>query len=143
MNSLFYLTINLNDFKTFFNLLFHYRRLTRSKRDKPKSVELYNQIGNFWRVKGDTQKCIECFRRALAVSPNNAEVLLNLVIFLFFFFLIKLFCRPQSLFFPLFKACPQFLIMEIYTLKPLKLRIFKLLQSLGQALRPASMHTPS
>ena len=55
-------------------------RLKRSKRDKPKSVELYNQIGNFWRVKGDTQKSIECFRRALAVSPNNAEVLLNLVI---------------------------------------------------------------
>lgn len=45
---------------------------------KPKSVQLYNQIGNFWRIKGDAQKSIECFRRALAVSPHNAEVLLNL-----------------------------------------------------------------
>jgi hypothetical protein len=35
------------------------------------------------RVKGDTQRSIECFRRALAVSPNNAEVLLNLVLFTF------------------------------------------------------------
>lgn len=45
---------------------------------KPKSVQLYNQIGNFWRIKGDAQRSIECFRRALAVSPHNAEVLLNL-----------------------------------------------------------------
>ena len=41
---------------------------------KPKSLQLYNQIGNFWRVKGDASKAIECFRRSLAVSPNNAEV---------------------------------------------------------------------
>ena len=41
---------------------------------KPKSLQLYNQIGNFWRVKGDAAKAIECFRRSLAVSPNNAEV---------------------------------------------------------------------
>ena len=33
---------------------------------------------NFWRIRGDTQKSIECFRRALAVSPNNADILLNL-----------------------------------------------------------------
>ena len=45
---------------------------------KPKSVQLYNQIGNFWRIKGNAQRSIECFRRALAVSPHNAEVLLNL-----------------------------------------------------------------
>lgn len=54
------------------------KRLKRAKREKPKSVELYNQIGNFWRIRGDTQKSIECFRRALAVSPNNADILLNL-----------------------------------------------------------------
>ena len=59
------------------------RKLKKSKRDKPKSVDLYNQIGNFWRVKGDTHKSIECFRRALAVSPNNAEILLNLARVLF------------------------------------------------------------
>ncbi|XP_003399015.1 uncharacterized protein LOC100647273 [Bombus terrestris] len=54
------------------------KRLMKAKREKPKSVQLYNQIGNFWRIKGDAQKSIECFRRALAVSPHNAEVLLNL-----------------------------------------------------------------
>lgn len=50
---------------------------------KPKSVSLYNQIGNFWRIKGDASRAIECFRRALAVSPHNAEVLLNLARVLF------------------------------------------------------------
>lgn len=50
------------------------RKLKKAKREKPKSVQLYNQIGNFWRLKGDTYKSIECFRRALAVSPHNAEV---------------------------------------------------------------------
>jgi len=44
---------------------------------------VYNQIGNFWRIKGDTQKSIECFRRALALSPNNSDVLLNLARVLF------------------------------------------------------------
>jgi len=41
---------------------------------KPSSVQLYNQIGNFWRIKGHTLRAIECFRRALAVAPNNPEV---------------------------------------------------------------------
>lgn len=50
------------------------KRLKKAKREKPKSVQLYNQIGNFWRIKGDTRLSIECFRRALAVSPYNAEV---------------------------------------------------------------------
>merc|ERR1719282_2321693 len=59
------------------------RRLKKSKREKPKSVEMYNQIANFWRIKGDTRASIECFRRALAVSPNNAEILLNLARVLF------------------------------------------------------------
>ncbi|XP_013140282.1 PREDICTED: uncharacterized protein LOC106104699 [Papilio polytes] len=59
------------------------KRLKKAKREKPKSVQLYNQIGNFWRIKGDTRLSIECFRRALAVSPYNAEVLLNLARVLF------------------------------------------------------------
>ncbi|GBP14155.1 hypothetical protein EVAR_102820_1 [Eumeta japonica] len=50
------------------------KRLKKAKREKPKSVQLYNQIGNFWRIKGDTRQSIECFRRALAVSPYNAEI---------------------------------------------------------------------
>ena len=44
---------------------------------------MYNQIGNFWRIKGDTQRSIECFRRALALAPNNSDVLLNLARVLF------------------------------------------------------------
>ncbi|XP_037076006.1 uncharacterized protein LOC119097080 isoform X1 [Pollicipes pollicipes] len=59
------------------------RKLRRSKREKPKSLQLYNQIGNFWRIKGDASKAIECYRRSLAVSPNNAEVLLSLARVLF------------------------------------------------------------
>ncbi|XP_023951887.2 uncharacterized protein LOC112055845 [Bicyclus anynana] len=59
------------------------KRLKKAKREKPKSVQLYNQIGNFWRIKGDTRQSIECFRRALAVSPYNSEVLLNLARVLF------------------------------------------------------------
>ncbi|XP_028030402.1 uncharacterized protein LOC114243201 [Bombyx mandarina] len=59
------------------------KRLKKAKREKPKSVQLYNQIGNFWRIKGDTRQSIECFRRALAVAPYNAEVLLNLARVLF------------------------------------------------------------
>ena len=39
---------------------------------------LFNQIGNFLRIKGDTYQSIECFRSALAIAPTNADVLLNL-----------------------------------------------------------------
>ena len=42
-----------------------------------------NQIGNFWRIRGNTYHSIECFRKALANSPNNADVLLNLARVLF------------------------------------------------------------
>ena len=34
---------------------------------------------------------------------------------------VKVICHPQNVFFPLFKVSPQFLIMGISTLKPLKL----------------------
>ena len=44
---------------------------------------MYNQIGNFWRIKGNTQLSIECFRTALSISPNNPDVLLNLARVLF------------------------------------------------------------
>ncbi|CAG7835369.1 unnamed protein product, partial [Allacma fusca] len=50
------------------------RKLRKAKKEKPSSVQLYNQIGNFWRIKGHTLRAIECFRRALAVAPNNPEV---------------------------------------------------------------------
>jgi len=44
---------------------------------------LYNQIGNFLRIKGDTYHAMECFRSALTISHNNPDVLLNLARMLF------------------------------------------------------------
>lgn len=58
-------------------------RLRKAKRDKPRSVQLYNQIGNFWRIKGNALNSIECFRKALSISPTNSEVILNLARVLF------------------------------------------------------------
>lgn len=58
-------------------------KLKQTKKDKPKSVGTFHQLGNFWRIKGDPRRAIECFRKALAVSPHNAEVLLNLAKVLF------------------------------------------------------------
>lgn len=59
------------------------RRLRKARKDNPRSVQLYNQIGNFWRIKGDTRQAIECFRKALAIMPTNSDVLLNLARVLF------------------------------------------------------------
>ncbi|XP_060062483.1 uncharacterized protein LOC132543044 [Ylistrum balloti] len=58
-------------------------RLKKSKKDKPKSVQTHSQIGNFWRIKGNSLFAIECFRKALSISPNNPEVLLYLARVLF------------------------------------------------------------
>eukprot|EP00794_Sanderia_malayensis_P015411 gene15411-16985_t len=41
-------------------------------------VILFNQVGNFLRIKGHTYHSIECFRSALALAPDNPDVLLNL-----------------------------------------------------------------
>ncbi|XP_062538251.1 uncharacterized protein LOC134206539 [Armigeres subalbatus] len=59
------------------------RRLRRAKKEQPHTIQLWNQIGNFWRIKGDAGHAIECFRRALSVSPTNADTLLNLARVLF------------------------------------------------------------
>ncbi|XP_037936382.1 uncharacterized protein LOC119670264 [Teleopsis dalmanni] len=66
-----------NSFKNF-DITVLERKLKRAKREKPRSVQLYNQIGNYWRIVGNARIAIECFRRALAMAPNNSEVLLNL-----------------------------------------------------------------
>ncbi|KAK3599116.1 hypothetical protein CHS0354_016375 [Potamilus streckersoni] len=58
-------------------------RLKRHKKQKPKSAQTFNQIGNFWRIKGNTRLSIECFRKALSISPNHPDVLLNLARVLF------------------------------------------------------------
>lgn len=54
------------------------KRLKKVKRDKPLTAKLYNQIGNFWRIKGDAGKAIDCFRNALILDPSNADVLHDL-----------------------------------------------------------------
>uniref|UniRef100_A0A1X7TK74 Uncharacterized protein n=1 Tax=Amphimedon queenslandica TaxID=400682 RepID=A0A1X7TK74_AMPQE len=40
--------------------------------------QVFNQVGNLWRVKGNTLLAIECFRKALSVSPNDPDVLINM-----------------------------------------------------------------
>lgn len=42
------------------------------------SLQLYGTIGNFFRIKGETKEAIECFRKVLAESPNDPEVLFSL-----------------------------------------------------------------
>ena len=44
---------------------------------------MFNQIGNYWRIQGNTFYAIECFRKALALKPENSDVLLNLARILF------------------------------------------------------------
>ncbi|XP_033113599.1 tetratricopeptide repeat protein 17-like [Anneissia japonica] len=46
--------------------------------NNPESLSVLNQVGNFWRIKGNTRLAIECFRKALYVSPHNPDILLNL-----------------------------------------------------------------
>ncbi|XP_053696152.1 uncharacterized protein LOC128743573 [Sabethes cyaneus] len=59
------------------------RRLRRAKKEQPHTIHLWNQIGNFWRIKGNAGHAIECFRRALSVAPTNADTLLHLARVLF------------------------------------------------------------
>jgi tetratricopeptide (TPR) repeat protein len=41
-------------------------------------VKLYNRLGNFHRMIGDSQNAIECFRKALSLESHNSDVLINL-----------------------------------------------------------------
>ncbi|CAG0912537.1 unnamed protein product [Notodromas monacha] len=54
------------------------KALKKAKKEKPRTEQLYNQLGNYWRIRGDAIKTIECFRKALTIAPNSAEVLINL-----------------------------------------------------------------
>ena len=59
-------------------------KLRKEKRDKPRSVQIYNKIGNFARIKGNSPLIsIECYRKALSINPTNSEVILNLARLLF------------------------------------------------------------
>lgn len=49
----------------------------------PTSLTVLNQVGNFWRIKGNTQYAIECFRKALHISSDHPDLLLNLARVLF------------------------------------------------------------
>ena len=49
----------------------------------PESLTVLNQIGNYWRIKGNTQLAIECFRKALSISSDHPDLLLNLSRILF------------------------------------------------------------
>ncbi|KAH9504300.1 hypothetical protein Btru_064574 [Bulinus truncatus] len=67
------------------------QKLKKAKRDveregaaqKQQTAQVYNLIGNFWRIKGNTQTSIECFRKALSISPEDPDILLNLARVLF------------------------------------------------------------
>ena len=48
------------------------------------------------------------------------------IVIIYYIFCNNRYCRPQSMFFPLIKVSPQFLIMGIFTLKPKILRINKI-----------------
>lgn len=62
----------------YFNIHLLEKRLKKAKRDKPWNAKLFNQLGNFWRIKGNAGKAIDCFRSALIMDPTNADVLHNL-----------------------------------------------------------------
>lgn len=59
------------------------RRLKTSKNNSPWNAKLFNQIGNFWRIKGNAAKAIDCFRAAIIMEPTNTDVLHDLARVLF------------------------------------------------------------
>lgn len=59
-------------------------RLKRAKyNNRPWTTKLFIQVGNFWRIKGDAGKAIDCFRNALTLDPSNADVLHDMARVLF------------------------------------------------------------
>uniref|UniRef100_UPI0035902704 uncharacterized protein isoform X2 n=1 Tax=Myxine glutinosa TaxID=7769 RepID=UPI0035902704 len=57
--------------------------LEQSDPDLRSQVLLHKKIGNYWRVKGNAYHAIECFRKALAASPQHPDVLQDLARLLF------------------------------------------------------------
>lgn len=62
----------------FFDIEMLEMQLLRAKRAQPNSARVYNQLANYWRIRGETAKSIDCFRSALMLDPGNAEVLHDL-----------------------------------------------------------------
>ncbi|KAI6652669.1 Tetratricopeptide repeat protein 17-like [Oopsacas minuta] len=54
------------------------RNLKEEMKRKPLTSNILNQVGNYWRIRGNTYLAIECFRKALSRKTDNADVLLNL-----------------------------------------------------------------
>lgn len=79
------LFLKSKDFKSLknFDIDLLEKRLRKAKRDKPWNAKLFSQIGNYWRIKGNTGKAIDCFRSALSIDPMNADVLHDLARVLF------------------------------------------------------------
>ncbi len=44
----------------------------------PLSPKLLGQIADYWRIRGETLKAIECYRTALHINPDNSDILLSL-----------------------------------------------------------------
>ena len=44
----------------------------------PLLPKLLGQIADYWRIRGETLKAIECYRTALHINPDNSEILLSL-----------------------------------------------------------------
>ncbi|XP_012945535.1 uncharacterized protein LOC101854218 [Aplysia californica] len=67
------------------------QKLRKAKKDiekagpsqRQQAAQVYNLIGNFWRIKGNTNSAIECFRKALSILPEDPDILLNLARVLF------------------------------------------------------------
>lgn len=66
-----------------FNLSSIEKMLKISKNNSPWNAKLFNQIGNYWRIKGNAAKAIDCFRAAIIIEPTNADVLHDLARVLF------------------------------------------------------------
>lgn len=52
--------------------------LKTATRDNPTNPNIFNDLGNVWRVKGESYLAVECFRKALALDAQNPDALLNL-----------------------------------------------------------------
>ena len=52
--------------------------LKTATRENPTNPNLFNDLGNVWRVKGESYLAVECFRKALAIDAQNPDALLNL-----------------------------------------------------------------
>lgn len=58
-------------------------KLKISKNNSPWNAKLFNRIGNYWRIKGNAAKAIDCFRASIIMEPTNVDVIHDLARVLF------------------------------------------------------------